>query len=354
MLYLDGAGRPLSPLYTWEDGRGDQLCGDGRTYARLLSDLTGWPMATGYGLTTMFYNRVHGLVPESAAVCCTIMDYIAMRLCGRKRPLTHPTNADSFGLFSLKTMDFDPAALAAAGMDRELLPEVVRGEKLIGAASGLGVTLPIGDNQAGILGSVTGDEDTVLNIGTSCQISRICREKTAPKGLELRPYVGGKTVMLGAGLCGGSAFRLLNGFFRQACAATGTELSEKAMFGCMTAWAREARKQQDPLRVSPLFRGTRREPALRGSVENMSMDNFTPGTLSLAFFRGVLEEMLSAYRKMPPAETAVRLMLSGNALRNNPLLAELAAETFGCEVFFTPYPEEAAMGAAMLAAIAEA
>ena len=80
LLYLDGTGCPLSPLYTWEDGRGNQLCGDGRTCARLLSDLTGWPMATGYGLTTLFYNRAHGLAPEGASFCCTVMDYIAMAI----------------------------------------------------------------------------------------------------------------------------------------------------------------------------------------------------------------------------------------------------------------------------------
>ena len=55
MLYVDAEGRALSPLYTWQDGRGEQPFAGG-TYASELSHSTGCPMATGFGLTTHFWH----------------------------------------------------------------------------------------------------------------------------------------------------------------------------------------------------------------------------------------------------------------------------------------------------------
>lgn len=37
MLYLDGKGEPLSPLYTWQDERGERLFERGETYAQALT-----------------------------------------------------------------------------------------------------------------------------------------------------------------------------------------------------------------------------------------------------------------------------------------------------------------------------
>lgn len=89
IVYLDKAGAPLSPLYTWQDGRGDLPYDGQQSYAARLTELTGYPLATGYGLVTHFYNLKNGLVPENAAVFCTIHDYIAMRLPdGPRRKLT--------------------------------------------------------------------------------------------------------------------------------------------------------------------------------------------------------------------------------------------------------------------------
>lgn len=49
MLYLDGKGEPLSPLYTWQDERGERLFERGETYAQALTRATAvaWRRATG-------------------------------------------------------------------------------------------------------------------------------------------------------------------------------------------------------------------------------------------------------------------------------------------------------------------
>ena len=107
IVYLDKSGAPLSPLYTWQDGRGDLPFTENATYASYLSDATGYALATGFGAVTHFYNLKNGLVPKDTAVFCTIHDYIAMRLCGAARPVTDATDAASFGLFDVAKGHFD-------------------------------------------------------------------------------------------------------------------------------------------------------------------------------------------------------------------------------------------------------
>ena len=46
VLYVDAQGRAVSPLYTWQDGRGEQPF-EGGTYASALSDATGYAMRRG-------------------------------------------------------------------------------------------------------------------------------------------------------------------------------------------------------------------------------------------------------------------------------------------------------------------
>ena len=99
ILYVDENGNSAGPLYTWEDKRGDQIFQEGQSYAGYLSDITGYNVASGFGLVTHFYNLKNGLVPKKAHRLCTIMDYIVMKLSGRKTPLIDYTNSSQSGFF---------------------------------------------------------------------------------------------------------------------------------------------------------------------------------------------------------------------------------------------------------------
>lgn len=350
IVYLDKEGNALSNLYTWEDERGNLSYRDGLSYAGYLQRATGYPMSTGFGLTTHFYNQINGLVPEGTCKISTIMDYVAMRLCGQQEPVIHVSNAASLGLFDIAQGCFDRAALQAVQIDPAILPAVYKKEEIIGETeNGYAVVIPIGDNQAGILGVIQDESDVVLNIGTSSQISAVCSGTQAPDGLDCRPYVAGKYIMLGAGLCGGISFSLLNDFFRDVCRWLTVDVPKDQMFSLMMEGAEKAYEEEDGLKVHTLFRGRRDAPHLRGSIENINMLNLTPGNLVLGFYRGVCEEMYEAYRRMPVFRERGRLVLSGNALRNNRLLRQICRDTFQREVYFSAQKEEAAVGAAKLA-----
>ena len=124
ILYLNADGEAASPLYTWQDGRGDLPFGETNSWAEHLSAITGHPLSTGYGMVTHFYNLHHGLVPENAVCLCTIGDYIAMKLAGLTRPRIEPTNGASLGLFHLGNRCFDPEALLRADIDGAILPKI--------------------------------------------------------------------------------------------------------------------------------------------------------------------------------------------------------------------------------------
>ena len=81
IVYIDAEGKAVSPLYTWQDESGNQPYENG-TYASVLSDITGYNAASGFGGTTYFYHSKNSLVPESAVKICTIHDYAAMVLTG--------------------------------------------------------------------------------------------------------------------------------------------------------------------------------------------------------------------------------------------------------------------------------
>ena len=62
IVYLDREGKLLGNLINWQDERGNLPYKDGLSYAGYLQEKTGYPMSTGFGLTTHFYNTVNHLV----------------------------------------------------------------------------------------------------------------------------------------------------------------------------------------------------------------------------------------------------------------------------------------------------
>ncbi len=74
IVYFGCDGRAVSPLYTWQDGSGDQPCGDGRTYVQVMGEASGYPLATGFGAVTHYVHRQRGEVPTHACGFCTIHD----------------------------------------------------------------------------------------------------------------------------------------------------------------------------------------------------------------------------------------------------------------------------------------
>ena len=121
IVYIDKNGKCVSPLYTWQDERGNlysengDSCGEkenaydeigeekinevkikktkGISLIEEIQQKCKLKTVSGYGLVTHIYNMRHSLIPKSATSFCTIMDYLGMCLTGRQVPLVHVSNS---------------------------------------------------------------------------------------------------------------------------------------------------------------------------------------------------------------------------------------------------------------------
>ncbi len=357
IVYTDASGCALSPLYTWQDRQGDLAPEGGVSMIRQIREMTGRAEASGYGLVTHLCLSRDGRVPEDAVQLCTVPDYLGMKLTGRKRPLMHTSMAASLGFYLVRENRFDDDALRSLGLCEELLPEITGDILCAGCYRGLPVTAAAGDNQASFYGAAGDRADTaLLNIGTGGQISVL--SDTAPElsGIEIRPFMKGRYLMAGASLCGGRAYAILERFFREYMkAARGGDTEQYDIMQELALQALQRRKKNggsDCLKVDTAFQGTRTEPGRAGSIRNLREDNLLPGELILGVTEGIVDELFEFWKIMEAGtgRPLTRLVGSGNGLRRNPVMQEIAAQRFGCPLEMSRCREEAASGAALAAA----
>ena len=349
MLYVDASGRAVSPLYTWQDGSGENPLENGKTCVKILQGVGA--AASGYGVVTHFYLQKEGQIPKDAAKMTTISDYIAMRLCGKTVPVIGLDMAASWGCFDLEKQEFLYEALEKIGVNTSYLPEVRKGHFLIGKTSdGIPVMGSIGDNQASLFGSVRNLKDTVLlNVGTGSQISFVSEAFVECGGsVELRPCTENSYILVGASLCGGRAYAMLEQFYRE------TAGTDERMYSRMQKQAEdfiEKYGKEAAWKVDTAFSGTRSDPSRRGRITGIGVENFHPGAMTVGVICGILNELHEQYEEMCrlTGKKATCLAGSGNGIRRNPLMRKLAEEMFGMPMDIPEYEEEAAYGAAISA-----
>lgn len=361
IVYLDADGRLISPLYIWQDGSGNVPSGEGETLVEEIWRKTGYRVASGYGLVTHIWHIRRNEVPENASRICTIGDYLVMALTGKKEPEIHISNAAGLGFFDAEHHKYNEKVLDIFDVKKEILPRVSTTILPHGTYRGCEVYTAIGDNQASFLGAVGLAPRTLLvNMGTGSQISMLTDRYIEVPGMETRPITGHEWLIVGASLCGGRAYALLERFFREYVQAGMTMQDEQnnSQYALMErlAWeAKEKRKNQQPqeeawMKCSPLFCGTREKPMLRGSITKISEDNFSAGEMILSLLEGMVQELYDMYDTLVNdiGIPAKQMVMSGNGIRKNKLLQNLICERFSLDFRENFYEEEAACGAGLM------
>ena len=346
ILYVNSRGESVSPLYTWEDPSAI-IPVSGKSSLEILRS-HGLKCSSGYGVGTHFYLQRTGKIPSDAVRLSTISDYIAMTLCGNESPVLSSEMAAGLGCFDIRERRFMFEGLKSAGVDVSYFPETVRGYKVVGeTGAGVPVVCSMGDNQASFKGSVNDEDSTLLlNIGTGSQVSFMTREFADVSGdIELRPY-GEAYILAGSALCGGRAYAMLEGFYR--------EISGRSCYDVMAGHAEDflnSHGLSQAWDVDTRFQGTRSNPNITGSIRGINADNFTPGAFTAGIMRGILMELHGMYEAMKDltGRSASVIVGSGNGLRKNEIMRRIAGEIFGLEVRVPKYQEEAARGSAMCA-----
>lgn len=329
IVYTNSSGNAISPLYTWQDGRGNLPYKD-TTYAEYLGS------HSGYGNVTDFYNCINGIRPEEAVSHCTIHDYFVMKICGLKRPIMHSSNGASLGLYDLEKHQFKCDVNA----------DVINDYYVAGSYKNIPVGIAIGDNQASVFSTLKNENDVLINVGTGSQVSIISSEMAEGSDIEVRPYFDGKYLIVGAALCGGRAFSMLKDFYGSILREV-AEIDDKQIYAIMDRWLDSP--CEDPMHVDTRFAGTRRDTSIKGTISAISVENFCPSALTHGVLSGMVEELYEMYLQMN-AKT-IGIVGSGNGVRKNPQFIRLVEQQFGGMLKIPAHLEEAAFGAALFGAI---
>ena len=367
---------------------------------------TGCRLQPGFMAVTLFWLKAHQLLPANARACF-IMDYFGSVLTDQP-PITEPSCAGSSGVLDVRTRQWSEAAIMALELPRSLFPEIREADQQIGqlthaAASATGlpagtpVFAPIGDHQASFLGSVTDRRASVLvNVGTGAQVAVFTESGVGfQPPIELRPFPCRGNLMSNVGLAGGWSYQVLEQFFRN----VGDKLIDEArtvpttplepsdlhsprpglagrgaggegasvrlsapvrndngspppLYELMNRLAANVAAGADGLRCEPHFSGTRLDPTVRGSLTGLTPGNFTPEHLARAVLEGMARSLHDGFTAIHniTGHKPTQLISAGNGLRENRLLAEIVSQSFGLPLTFTPHREEAAYGAARIAA----
>lgn len=374
VVVIDEAGEPLTPFIGWQDQRGqEQQPGRNQTYLAAiqalandtLDDEPSSIMATGYMGTTLFWLQKNDFRFPEGARACFIGDLTVAWLTGTA-PCTDATNAASSGLFDVANRRWDIDLIRVLGLSPDILPtlcpapafvEVLRPE-LANADGGshVPVAVAIGDNQASFAGSVADPAVSLaLNIGTGGQLSAYHPTYIEAENAETRPYVGSGYLLVQASLCGGRAYALLQRFFQAVGEAFFDATGQEDLYEMMSRLAAQVPPGSEDVTCRPRFAGTREDPGQRASWTGLGEKTFTPAHLTRSLLEGLIAEFVDHYVAMQRNGLSPRTWLigSGNGLRRNPILQRIAAHAFGLPLRIPIHQEEAAYGAALVAAVAD-
>lgn len=173
-LVWDAAhGRPVSPLYSWQDRQAEAWCARHRNLAPMIETQTGLRLSPHY-----FAPKLAWLMEQEASIARglsegllragTLDSFLLWRWSGGAVFVTDPTMAARTLLVELGEADWSPALLSTFGIPRGALPAI---RPSVGTVTPLAAEVElralVSDQAAGLLGAIgAGSEATLVNLGT--------------------------------------------------------------------------------------------------------------------------------------------------------------------------------------------
>lgn len=335
----------VAPLYTWQS----------KTPDLALFQAVSPSLNHGFGVATLAQMAKNGELGRYRHAA-TIHDFLVWQLTGRPEdPVMDFTDAASWGAYDLRENRFEKDVLQKLGIPEEIMPRLVPpGSSAGSSVAGWGVpaNIPvmaaIGDNQSSVCATAENPEDEIyLTLGTGAQLSVVLDRLTGKS--ECRPFPGDRFLAVAAPLCGGAAWAWLQKHVRSWLEVfpPAHPLDDAALYDRIDELACSAMDDEDLPILRPHFLGERGRPELRGSLENLTLENFTPAKLAASLALGIVENLRSSL----PEELMrgrQRLVVSGNAVRRTRALQKACVKCFEIEPAVAGIREEAACGAALL------
>lgn len=364
-VMLTESGQYVAPAIIWSDTRSwrQAQAMTGEIGIAKLAEIAGSPVAAGFQAATLswlrqeraslFWRAHKVLLPK---------DDLRRRLTGETA--TDPGDASGTLLLDVRWRTWSPDLTKAVVLDAGRLPTILPSNARAGTltasaaeAFGLQAGIPVmtgtGDAAAGLLGAGIVDPATMLlSISTGAQVMvPAALVKPDPEGrthtfcsaLEPGPGRPGWYTM-GATLAAGMGLRWLRD---EALALGGTDAYER-----MTGWASESIPGARGLLFLPYLAGERTpymDARLRGAFLGLG-GHHQRGDLVRAVIEGSTMAALDAFDVLRAQGAApTKIVMAGGGAKS-PLWRQIAADMFGLPVHALATADQAAMGAALLAA----
>jgi xylulokinase len=364
-VFLGDQDRPLTPAIIWADQRSARQAAEitAKVGAERLIEIAGSPLVPGFmAATAVWMQEEKSSVWWRTKRILSPKDEIRRHLTGVSA--TDPGDGSATLLFDARWRNWSPELLDAAQMPSILLPPVkpsaaLAGEVTADAAEALGlepgtpVVTGTGDAPSGLLGAGIVDAETMLlSLSTGAQVmvpsdafqpDLTGRTHTYCAALEPGPGHPG-WYQMGATLVAGMAMRWLRDEMLQLPAAGAYER--------MTKSAERAPLGARGLLFLPYLVGERSphmDPRARGAFLGLAAHH-DHGDIVRAVMEGVTFACRDAFAALQEAGAAPeRIVMAGGGARS-PFWRQMVADIFGLPVFALATTDQAAMGAALLAA----
>jgi glycerol kinase len=341
-------GEPLGRAIVWQDRRTAERCAE--LPIDLIRERTGLVPDPYFSATKLEWILEHTDRPRRELAFGTIDSWLVWRLTDGAVHATDVTNASRTMLFGLDAEEWDEELLALFGVDRSLLPQVLRSSGVVGEAYLLGATVPIagiaGDQQAALFGQgcfSAGDAKATFGTGCFVLVNAGDAREEPPQGLlrtaaAVAPGAPPQYALEGAVLVAGAALQWLRDGLgliaevgeTEALAASVDSTDGVVFVPALTGlgsphWDPDVRGL-----VTGLTRGTTRAHLVRAALEGIAFQ---------------VADVLDAF----PGEVAV-LRADGGATANT-FLMQFQSDLLGCPVEVAADAESTALGAAALAGL---
>jgi glycerol kinase len=344
LLWERASGTAVAPAIVWQDRRTAERCRE--LPADLIRERTGLVTDPYFSATKLEWLLARTDVPREELALGTVDSWLVWKLSGGGVHVTDLTNASRTMLLDLDSLDWNDELLELFGVDRVLLPRLVRSSEVVGEGELLGVTLPIagiaGDQQASLFGHgcfERGEAKATYGTGSFVLVNVGETRGTVPDGLLETVSASGGYALEGAVLVSGAALQWLrDGLGILGSAAESDALARSvdsnggvyfvpALTGLGSPhWDADARGL-----VTGITRGTTRAHLVRAALE------------AIAFQVADVLDVLPGH---------VDVLRADGGASDNAFLMQFQADVLGCRIDVAAERETTALGAAALAGLA--
>jgi sugar (pentulose or hexulose) kinase len=332
LVLVSPEGFPLSEFSSWQDERALELSRNGsRTCFDLLIDRLGSDrvaqlgneLRPGFPLAKLHAMAIHGRLP-ARAVPLSLPDYVALSLCNRlASPVTDASNAASHGALHVGMREWHADAIERAGLTDLAWPSIVPAAAPLGTfrykEHEISVRVPVGDQQAALLGAELAPGELSLNVATGSQVS-ILAAGPQPGPWQVRPFFERGWLRTVTHLPAGRSLNALLGLLGELAADQGTPLRDPWAQIERLADLASAPRMRANLAFFPSAVGD------TGSLEELSEAELHIGPVFRAAFRSMASHYLNAARRIAPSGWS-RVVFSGGLARGSGILrAEIMAQ----------------------------